>query len=187
MQVIPQYNTKLFTEIFEDAASFLTDYQAFCTLTSLTAAEKITDAHCTLLYYLLYARYGNSPIANFDETQFKYKMWSIITSHGTTWEKRMSIQASLRSLTDTQIKQGATFIYNHAYNPNTTPSTQELDEISFINEQNVTKNKRGEIEGYAALWQVLRTDVTTNFLNQFEGLFKRFVMPAVSNIYITED
>lgn len=47
---------------------------------------------------MLYARYGNNPIANYDETQFKYKVFSVIFQYGPTWEKRLSVQETLRGM-----------------------------------------------------------------------------------------
>jgi hypothetical protein len=38
----------------------------------------------SLVYYLLYARYGNNPIANRDENQFKFKIFSVIFQYGPT-------------------------------------------------------------------------------------------------------
>lgn len=91
-EMIPQYDTKLMTEIWEDAAEFLADYK------SVGIPTTISDASATTLYYLLYARYGNNPIANYDETQFKYKVFSVIFQYGPTWEKRLSVQSALRSM-----------------------------------------------------------------------------------------
>ena len=91
-QMIPQYDTKLMTEVWEDVQDFLYDYQ------HVGIPTTISNANATTLYYLLYARYGNNPIANYDETQFKYKMFSVIFQYGPTWEKRLSVQNTLRGL-----------------------------------------------------------------------------------------
>lgn len=87
------YSTKTFTDIYENVSSFLLDYNGIGIPTT------ITSQNATTLYYLLYARYGNSPISNLDETQFKYKLFSIIWQYGPTWEKRLSVQDVLRNLT----------------------------------------------------------------------------------------
>ena len=91
-KMIPQYDTKLMTEVWSDASGFLTDYQNVGMPTTISNQNAIT------LYYLLYARYGNTPIANYDENQWKYKMFSIIFQYGPTWEKRLDIQTTLRGL-----------------------------------------------------------------------------------------
>lgn len=78
MSNYPRFDTKLFTEIYQDATSFLSDYQ------TLGIPTTISTTNATTLYYLLYARYGNNPIANFDQEQWKYKIFSIIFQYGPT-------------------------------------------------------------------------------------------------------
>ena len=92
VEMFPQYDTKLMTEVWSKASDFLTDYQ------NAGIPTTISDQNATTLYYLLYAKYGNTPIANYDETQWKYKMFSIIFQYGPTWEKRLDIQTTLRGL-----------------------------------------------------------------------------------------
>lgn len=90
--MIPQYDTKLFTEIWNRVSEFIYDYQ------HVGIPTTISSTNATTLYYLLYARYANNPIANYDEEQFKYKIFSIIFQYGPTWEKKLSIQQTLRGL-----------------------------------------------------------------------------------------
>ena len=92
VEMFPQYDTKLMTEVWSQASDFLTDYQ------NAGIPTTISNQNATTLYYLLYARYGNTPIANYDENQWKYKMFSIIFQYGPTWEKRLDIQTTLRGL-----------------------------------------------------------------------------------------
>ena len=90
--MFPQYDTRLMTEVWSQASDFLTDYQ------NAGIPTTISNQNATTLYYLLYARYGNTPIANYDENQWKYKMFSIIFQYGPTWEKRLDVQKTLRDL-----------------------------------------------------------------------------------------
>lgn len=92
VEMFPQYDTKLMTEVWSEASDFLTDYQ------NAGIPTTISNQNATTLYYLLYAKYGNTPIANYDENQWKYKMFSIIFQYGPTWEKRLDIQTTLRGL-----------------------------------------------------------------------------------------
>lgn len=68
------------------------------------------------MYYLLYARYGNTPIANYDQTQWKYKMFSIIFQYGPTWEKRLGIQTTLRGLQVSDLVDNGSFheLFSHS-------------------------------------------------------------------------
>lgn len=99
--MLPQYDTQLFTNIYKNINEFLTDYNGI----GIPATINTTNA--TTLYYLLYGKYGNSPIANMDVNQFKYKLFSIIWQYGPTWEKRLDIQSTLRNFTEADLKAGA--------------------------------------------------------------------------------
>lgn len=178
--LLPAYNTKLFTDIYEDATTFGTDY-AEIALGGITDSTLITK-----LYYLLYARYGNSPIANLDETQFKYKLFSVIFMYGPTWEKRLDVQEALRNLSLDDLILGSKAIYNHAFNPSTEPSTATLEELTYINDQNTTNYKRSKMDAYSQLWELLSTDVTSQFLDKFQVCFKQFVMPTRILIFETD-
>ena len=90
--MIPMYNTKKFTDFYSNVDAFLQDYK------SNGLPTTISDANAKTLFFLLYAKYGNSSISNLDENQFKYRLFSIIFQYGPTWEKRLSIQDRLRNL-----------------------------------------------------------------------------------------
>ena len=92
VEMIPQYDTKLFTDIFDDAGTFVYYYK------NIGIPTTISDQNARTLYFLLYARYGNTPIANYDEEQWKYKIFSVVFQYGPTWEKRLSMQETLRNM-----------------------------------------------------------------------------------------
>lgn len=146
----------------------------------------LTEDNKRLLYYLLYSKYGNSTVASNDINRFVFSVARIIFQFGPTWEKRLQIQKSLRELTDEELKTGSTDIYNHAYNPSQAPSTQATQELSYINEQTVTKRKKGPLDAYAYLWDLLDTDVTGQFLDKFKNLFLTIVQPEKPLLYVTE-
>ena len=117
-QMKPRYDTKLFTEVYDDVTKFVTDYQ------NVGIPTTISNASATTLYYLIYARYGNNPLANYDITQFKYKLFSIIFQYGPTWEKRLSVQQTLRGLqlSDLIDDGGLTELFTHEGEDETTES-----------------------------------------------------------------
>lgn len=181
---LPGYSTKLFTEIYDTVDKFLTDYN------NIGIPAKISQNNATTLYYLLYAKYGNSPIANMDENQFKYKLFSVIFQYGPTWEKRLEIQDKLKSLSlenASEIYVGSKAIYNSALNPENLPKTGDLTELSYINSQNTTNYKKSTLEGLALLYSSLETDVTGEFLNKFNICFKKFARPGKTYIYVDEE
>lgn len=177
------YRKPIFTEIFPDVDTFKTEY----TESALNGA--ITDENQGILYYLLYARYGNSSIAASDELRFKYQLYSIIFQYGPTWEKELQIQKEVRALNvgDEGLETGSTKIYNLAQNPDITPTDQTLSELPYVSQQNVSKTKRGKVEQYAMILDLLQSDVSERFLNKFAKLFIKFVQPDNDFIYCEGD
>lgn len=184
----PEFDTVRFTQIWDNASDFISDYTNQSTDFANGIPQKITVENATTLFYLLYARYGNNPISNFDITQWKYKLFSIIFQYGPAWEKRLEIQARLKQLTETdpEFRKGSKAIYNQALNPATEPSTATLTELTYINQQNTTNYNKSLMDAYAQLWDLLDTDVSEEFLKKFQKLFKQFVMPEHTYIYISE-
>lgn len=174
------FRTRTFTNIYSDFESFKTDY------IDCDIPTTLDDTALKTLYYLLYARYGNSNIASSDETQFKYKVFSTIFMYGPAWQKRLDIQKKLIDLGDDEILVGATAIYNSAYNPETAPSTQSTEELNYINQQNVTKYKKSKLEAYAVLEELIKTDVTEQFIGKFKKLFITIVEPELPLWYTTQ-
>lgn len=173
------YRTRKFTDIYSDVDAFLQDY-------SDNGLPMLVDTtNMTTLFYLLYARYGNSNIASSDENQFKYKLFSIVFQYGPTWAKRLEMQEQIRNLTEDELRESAKAIYNHSYNPSTLPSTDTLDELLTINDQNVTKHKRSKTDAYALLNDLLETDVTEEFIGRFKKLFITIVEPELPLWYVT--
>ena len=138
-KMIPQYDTKLMTEVWSDASGFLTDYQ------NVGIPTTISNQNATTLYYLLYARYGNTPIANYDENQWKYKMFSIIFQYGPTWEKRLDIQTTLRGL------QIADLIDNGSYRALSSQSGSETSSKTGSDNNTRTLNTTEKNTGTSAL------------------------------------
>ena len=153
----PMYDTNLFCEIWESSDSFLADYNNTGTEFTNQVPTTISQENALMTYLLLFSRYGNNPIANYDITQFKNKIFTLIWQYGPAWEKRLSMQEDIRNLTLQEITTGTktdwssegtqsqnnsgtdTTINNHAYNPSTAPSTQSTTELDYIDQQNVAK------------------------------------------------
>ena len=157
--------TRKFREIWNSADLFYSDYTSFGIPTT------ISETNCKTLFYLLYAKYGNSHLANKDEVQGKLKVFSTIFKYGPAWEKRLEIQKSLQALDLADLREGTKQILNHAENPNTAPSTSALEELEYIDEQKAVNYKKSKVDAYASLWNMLATDVTEEFLNKFNKIF----------------
>ena len=182
MSQIVMYNTKIFTQIYENADDFIADYN------TIGFPTTISEANARTLYYLLYSKFGNSPISNMDENQFKFKLFSIVWQYGPTWEKKLEIQGVLRALNEEDLRDGGISISNHAYNPSTEPSTTSDEILTYINEQNVNKVKgKNKVAAYMLLWQALAEDITRAFLDRFNICFKQFVGYERPILYVSDE
>lgn len=180
-QMTPQYSTMLFSNIYPTVNEFIGDYE------DVGIPTTIETQNVKTLYYLLYARYGNSPIANRDINQFKYKLFSTIFQYGPTWEKKLDIQNKVRNLSEEELMSGSKVINNHAYNPGDAPGTASLDELSYINDQSTQNYKKSKADAYMTLWSMLADDVSESFINRFKVLFKAFVLPEDPLLYYNEE
>lgn len=177
----PKYNTPTFCDVWHKAADFLADCK------DADIELKISDDNCTTLFYLLYAKWGNNPIANRDICQFKYKVFSIIFQYGPEWQRKLEIQDTLRNLPESDILKASEGIVNMASNPDTPPSTGLTEELPFVNGQTVNKIKKSKVEAYRFLWSALNSNLTDEFLKRFEPCFSKFLDKNVSVIYCSDE
>ena len=184
------YQTQQFSDLYPTVDLFIADYKNQNPEFVNGIPTIITDANATTLYYLLYSKFGNSHIANFDLNQFKYRLFGLIFQYGPTWERKLGIQASLRSLQEADLITGSKTINSHAYNPSTEVEggpNPDGDEITTINEQTKSRTIKSKLDGYAYLWDLLTNDVTEEFLNKFKQLFLVVVEPQKPLWYESED
>ena len=88
---------------------------------------------------------------------------------------------------NSEIYKGSKAIYNHAFNPETTPATDDLTEINYINDQNTSNYKKSKLEGLAILLDSLRDDVTSSYIDKFRKMFRQVVFLLPHAIYVTEE
>lgn len=174
-----EYDSPKFTNVWDNEESFINDYK------DVGIPPMVNDEDVKTLFYLLYAKYGNSTIAFTDVTQFKYNVFTLIYMYGPTWSERLKLQKKLRDLTDEELLQGGKAIYNSALNPSNTGRTQQLEELSYINSQNTTNYKKSQMEAIALKWDLLDTDVTSEFLGKFKSLFRRILDPLKPVLFAT--
>jgi hypothetical protein len=178
-----------FNDIYEDVNEFLDDYK------NVGIPTTIQEINARTLYYLLYANFGNSTLANSDTTQFKYKLFAIIWQYAPDWEKQLDIQNKLRTLSDDDLTNAGRTLFNHAYNPSTAvvenpetySGTLADKELAYVDDQNATHNTRSKLEAYGVLMALLKKDVTKEFLDRFKKLFLVIVEPEKPLYYESED
>jgi len=176
------FPNRTFADIFPSTEVFVGEY----TDSELyTEGNKIENPE--VLYALLYARYGNSVIASFDENQFKYKVFATIFMYGPTWEKRLKIQKEIRDLNteDGSLLEGVKYISNLSMNPSTKPNNGDLTPLETINQQTYNGWKKNKLQAYQEILEILKTDVTESFIGQFKKLFITVVEPNLPLWYET--
>ena len=180
--VTPKYNELTFDDIYPDSATFIADMGV------LGIPKNMEDPDYTIIWSLLEASYGDTPLSsNYNETRWKMKIQSIIWQYGPEWKRKLEIQDKLRTLTDDEILTGTKTIYNHAYNPSEEPSTQSLEELNYINDQNTTNYKLNKMQAYTALWGYLSSDMTKEFIDRFKPVFSKFTMRDVPLFLYSDD
>lgn len=186
--MIQMYNTKLFSEIWDSVSEFSDDYKSSALYDATSASvlnNSLSDGNITKLFYLLYARYGNNPITNLDENQFKYKVFSIIFEYGPNWQKELELQNTLRNMSADDLQAGSFAIYNQAAHDATAPGTSTTTELQYINNQNTSRIKKGKLNAYNELLLLLKRDVTKEFIDRFAICFKKFLFTKPT-IYVTD-
>lgn len=175
------YRTRTFANIFPSYEDFEAAYNE-------NPLKIDFNSYLTLeqLYYMLYAHYGNSHIAYSDENQFVFYMWSIIYQHGPRVIKKRELQIEATKITTDEALQGGKAIYNVAFNPNAVPTTQTLEELEYISNQNTTNYKKSKLEAIAAMEALISRDVIDDFIHLFKRLFIQILAPDYPLLYSTE-
>lgn len=142
-----------------------------------------TKGTMTTLYYLLWARYASSHIRSDYPQQWKMKIMMTVFEYGPTWSKRLEIQEKVRNMSDDEIQKGTIMTYNSAMNPDGAPTTDTWDTLQGINSQNKNLYQRGKLDSYAYIDQILRTDVTREFVEKFKKFFDIMAAPGMKLDY----
>ena len=142
-----------------------------------------TKGTMTTLYYLLWARYASSHIRSDYPQQWKMKIMMTVFEYGPTWSKRLEIQEKVRNMSDDEIQKGTIMTYNTATNPDGAPTTETWDTLQGINSQNKNLYQRGKLDSYAYIDQILKTDVTREFVEKFKKFFDIMASPGMKLDY----
>lgn len=175
----PEYENLTYDIIFPTGEDFKTKIRA----TGLITETEITDAFLKLLWGMLYAKHGTDPIVSANEGQWVFRVALVTKEYAPTYLKKDAIQKALRALDLEDLREGYKNIFNHATNPSTKPSTDNTEELPYINDQNVNKGKRGKADAYAYLWEILNASLTEDFLKKYDKLFSMVATTTNRAIY----
>lgn len=172
MSLIRKSNQKTFDDIYSTYDDFSTDLSGSY---SIFKPSDMDDDHLKKTYYLLVARYGDTPIVSYwDEARWKLKLFQVIDEYGPEWQTKRELQKDIRARTLDDFKSGGKAVYNTALNPNTAPSTDTLDELEYINSQNVTKRTVSDYDAIVRKLALLEDGLDDDYLGHFSKLFSKF-------------
>lgn len=179
-----------FSDLWSTEEEFVNSYKEVGFPQTFEGGTYVTDEDLKLIWLLLIGRYADSTIKPFNTYgAFQVRFMSRVWQHAPAWKKNLDIQNKLRSLSledGSDIYKGSSAIYNSAMNPSTQPGTGTDQELNFINNQNVTKHKKSKLEGLAMLSDLLKNDVTEQFLKRFDDFFKTIIYTGRTLLYETE-
>lgn len=184
-QLFTQQYTQTLSNIYPTYEDFQNDYN------NLGIPKRLKDTNgnaefLETIYVLLMGEYGNSSIMALSEGQFRLRLFTLIMSYGPQYERELEVQDTLLAMSDEELQVSSKAIYNTSLNPSVAPTTDTLDELTTINQQNVTKHKRSRLEAYSLLEELLNADLTKNFIKRFDHLFVRVLRTNQPLYYTTE-
>ena len=184
------FDNVTFSNLWSTADEFVNSYKVVGFPQEFQGGTYVTDEDLKLIWLLLLGRFADSTIKPFNTYgAFQVRFMSRVWQHAPAWKKNLEIQNKLRSLSledGSDIYKGGSAIYNTAMNPSTQPGTGTDQELNFINNQNVTKHKKSKLEGLAMLSDLLKNDVTEQFLKRFDDFFKTIIYTGRTLLYETE-
>lgn len=184
-----EFDNITFSELWNTADKFVEDYKMIGFPQTNEFGSYMTDDDLKLIWLLLIGRFADSTIMPYNTFgAFKVRFMSRVWQHAPSWKKDLDIQNKLRSMSledGSPIYDGSKAIYNTALNPGTKPTTATTEELDYINSQNTTKYKKSKLEGIALLSDLLKKDVTEQFLRRFDDLFLKVIYSGRDLKYIT--
>lgn len=184
------FDNVTFSELYPTQEEFVNQYKVVGFPQEYEGGTYVSDDDLKLIWLLLIGRFADSVIKPYNTYgAFQVRFMSRVWQHAPAWKKNLEIQNKLRSMSleeGSPIYEGGRALYNSAVNPSTQPGTGTNEELNFINNQNVTKHKKSKLEGLAMLSDILKNDVTEQFLRRFDDLFKTIVYTGRTLIYETE-
>lgn len=165
-ELFTQQYTKTFSQIFPSYEAFKADKELIGLPETFQEPEFLKT-----VYILLMGEYASSSIMNMSEAQFRIRFWSRVMSYGGQYERELSMQQKLLSMSDDELQISSKVIYNTSLNPSTEPTTDTMYELTTINQQNTTSHKRSLLNAYGFLNDLLDDNLTKKFVKRFKDLF----------------
>lgn len=185
MSLVRKTNQRTLLDLYPSLGDFKADLDgAYSPLKPDAEDETISTT-----YYMLIGRYGDSPILGYeDEGRWKLRLFTVYLSQTPIWEAKTALQKQIRGLSVDDIAKGSLSIYNTALNPNQAPSTDSLEELTYINSQNTSRRQISKLDAALGKYEALDASVNDDYLNAFAKLFTKFATADVPlHLYAYEE
>lgn len=170
--------TKTLSDVYPEYSDFQSDYE------NLGIPMRLKDpSFLKTIYVLLMGEYGHSSMAALSEDLFRLRLFTLIMSYGPQYERELDIQNKLLAMSDEELQVSSKAVYNTSLNPSEKPSTDSLEILDTINQQNVTNHIRSKLDAFAFLRDVLDADLTKEFIKRFDHLFVRLLNNIGNQLY----
>lgn len=143
----------------------------------------LSDDQTYQCYYLLMSRYYDSTFKLTDKDSIARRFGAILASYGAVWAKHKEINQKVRNMSEDEIIEGQTSVSNNASNPSIEPSTQTLEELTYIDNQLVNKTKRSKLNAYEQFKDMIDSEKDEWLINKFKDLFIKFPRITVEGYY----
>lgn len=173
--------TKSLSDIFPDYESFVETY------TGSGLPNRFKDLEfLKTIYFVLMGEYAASSIAAMSEDLFRVRFLTLVHAYGPQLERELQIQDDLLKMSTDELMVSSKAVYNTALNPSEAPSTDTIDELPYINQQNTTKHVRSKLDAYMLLEELLNDNLIKDFIKRFDHLFVRVLRTNNPLYYRTE-
>ena len=178
------FETSYFSDIYPDLETFEADFELFKDSLAFYGDFK-APSMVSKIYFMLASEYAYSHHIGARD-QWKAMLWARIFEYGPYLEKDLEMQKEVLKLDINDLREGTKAIYNSALNPGTYPSTNSLQELDYINQQNTTNYKKSKAEAILVLKEIMNKNLIKEFLGRFKNLFIGICYPNYSRYYIND-
>ena len=120
----------------------------------------------------LIGRYGSSHIRYSTTIQFECMFFTILYEALDRLRVKLRVNKRLRTMEEEEALSGEKVVSNQATNPDTEPSTEDFDELPYINGQTTQKGTIAKVKGLYEWKHSVGGQAYNEFLDGFRSLFR---------------
>lgn len=177
------FDTEKFSDLWSDVDKWLADYEIYKSSIQLYGLKN--EEFIKTIYYILASEFAFSHHIG-SRDQFKLMLFTRVLEYAPFLERELEIQKDLLTLDIAKLQEGSKAIYNSSYNPGKSPTNTSLEELDYINQQNVTNYKKSKATAYSILLSMLDEDIVKRFVDKFRNLFIKVAYPDYPLVYVND-